>query len=113
MALITDAAAGTATIYTDTTTGAVTLLRSARALAGRRLRRRGVRGRHDRGPEIARNIVVHAGSGEMVFTAVQGAGCRGIEVVAQGTGPDVPTAMRDGTFPPRADWASGSPAPAA
>jgi serine/threonine-protein kinase RsbT len=49
--------------------------------------------------EIARNIVVHAGEGELVFDAVEDHGRRGIVVVARDEHPgiaDVEQAMQDG-----------------
>jgi serine/threonine-protein kinase RsbT len=49
--------------------------------------------------EIARNIVVYASHGEMVFDLVQDGGRRGISVVGRDTGPGIPDiaqAMRDG-----------------
>jgi serine/threonine-protein kinase RsbT len=49
--------------------------------------------------EIARNIVVHAGSGEIVFGAVADATRQGVIVTARDTGsgiPDIEQAMQDG-----------------
>lgn len=49
--------------------------------------------------EIARNIIVHAGSGEMSFAAAGDARRRGVVVVARDRGPgisDVAQAMQDG-----------------
>lgn len=49
--------------------------------------------------ELARNIVVYAGSGEVVVATVRSGGRRGIEVVARDEGPgiqDVALAMQDG-----------------
>jgi serine/threonine-protein kinase RsbT len=49
--------------------------------------------------EIARNILVHAGSGEMSFVAATRAPRRGIVVVARDWGPgiaDIAQAMKDG-----------------
>jgi serine/threonine-protein kinase RsbT len=49
--------------------------------------------------EIARNIVVHAGAGEIVLDVEHGSGQRGILVVARDAGPGIPDleqAMEDG-----------------
>jgi serine/threonine-protein kinase RsbT len=49
--------------------------------------------------EIARNIVVHAGSGEIVFGLVVEALRRGVVVIARDAGPGIPNieqAMQDG-----------------
>jgi serine/threonine-protein kinase RsbT len=49
--------------------------------------------------EVARNIVVYADHGEIVLSAVQRAGQRGILVIARDEGPGIPDierAMRDG-----------------
>lgn len=49
--------------------------------------------------EIARNIVVYATPGEMVFEAVDDRGRRGIMIIGRDTGPGIPDitrAMRDG-----------------
>ncbi len=49
--------------------------------------------------EIARNIVVYAGRGEVVLTPVEDHGCRGVMVVARDEGPGIANpelAMRDG-----------------
>ena len=49
--------------------------------------------------EIARNIVTYADRGEMIFSALQEDGRRGILVVARDSGPGIPDieqAMRDG-----------------
>ncbi len=49
--------------------------------------------------ELARNIIVYAGSGEVVLAVVRSGGRRGIEVVARDDGPgiaDVSLAMQDG-----------------
>ncbi|HEX3594640.1 MAG TPA: anti-sigma regulatory factor [Polyangiaceae bacterium] len=49
--------------------------------------------------EIARNIVVHAGTGELLFGATDNGGRRGVVVLARDHGPgiaDVFEAMRDG-----------------
>src|SRR5258708_6620619 len=49
--------------------------------------------------EIARNIVIHAGSGEIIFGAVANATKRGVIVTARDTGsgiPDIEQAMQDG-----------------
>ena len=49
--------------------------------------------------EIARNIVVHAGGGEILFERVVDAPRRGVVVIARDTGPGIPDveqAMQDG-----------------
>ncbi len=49
--------------------------------------------------EVARNIVVYAGRGEVVLTALEDHGRRGVMVVARDEGPGIPNpelAMRDG-----------------
>lgn len=49
--------------------------------------------------EVARNIVVHAGAGELLLEAVEDRGRRGVSVVARDEGPGIPdveAAMRDG-----------------
>jgi len=49
--------------------------------------------------EIARNIVAHAGDGEMAMTIVEQAGRRGVMIVARDTGPgidDIERALEDG-----------------
>jgi len=49
--------------------------------------------------EVSRNIVVHAGAGEVILTAVIERGRRGVAVVARDDHPgieDVEAAMRDG-----------------
>ncbi len=49
--------------------------------------------------EVARNIVVHAGRGEMEITATQSGKRRGVVVVARDEGPGIPNieqAMQDG-----------------
>jgi serine/threonine-protein kinase RsbT len=49
--------------------------------------------------ELARNIVVHAGSGEIFFSPVADASRRGLIVTARDSGPGIPDieeAMRDG-----------------
>lgn len=49
--------------------------------------------------EVARNIVVYANRGEIVLSAEQRGGRRGVLVVARDQGPgipDIPRAMRDG-----------------
>jgi serine/threonine-protein kinase RsbT len=49
--------------------------------------------------EIARNIVVYAGTGEMRFRIVEGRGRSGLEIVAEDNGPGIPDiekAMQDG-----------------
>lgn len=49
--------------------------------------------------EVARNIVSHAGRGEVVISAVDGDGRAGIEVTASDDGPgiaDIDRAMQDG-----------------
>jgi serine/threonine-protein kinase RsbT len=49
--------------------------------------------------EIARNILVHAGSGEILFGAVGNPSKRGVIVIARDTGPGIPhieQAMQDG-----------------
>jgi serine/threonine-protein kinase RsbT len=49
--------------------------------------------------EIARNIVVYAGRGEMTLAVLNGDGRRGIEVVARDSGPGIPDieqALKDG-----------------
>ena len=49
--------------------------------------------------EIARNIVAHAGDGEMAMTIVEQAGRRGVMLVARDTGPgidDIERALEDG-----------------
>jgi serine/threonine-protein kinase RsbT len=49
--------------------------------------------------EIARNIVVYAGRGEIILSAVADGGRQGINVVAQDSGPGIPNieqAMQDG-----------------
>jgi len=49
--------------------------------------------------EIARNIVVHAGSGEILFGLIADAPRRGVVVIARDTGPGIPDveqAMQDG-----------------
>lgn len=49
--------------------------------------------------ELARNIVLYAGRGEMVLSVVQSAGRQGVEVVARDQGPgiaDVDRALQDG-----------------
>jgi serine/threonine-protein kinase RsbT len=49
--------------------------------------------------EIARNIVVHAGSGEILFGLIVDAPRRGVIVTARDTGPGIPRieqAMQDG-----------------
>jgi serine/threonine-protein kinase RsbT len=49
--------------------------------------------------EIARNIVAHAGDGEMAMTIVEEDGRRGLMIVARDSGPgidDIPQALEDG-----------------
>jgi serine/threonine-protein kinase RsbT len=49
--------------------------------------------------EVARNIVVYASRGEIILSAVQSEGRRGVLVVARDQGPGIPDierAMRDG-----------------
>jgi serine/threonine-protein kinase RsbT len=49
--------------------------------------------------EIARNIVVHAGDGEMAMTIVEETGRRGVMIVARDRGPgidDIARALEDG-----------------
>jgi serine/threonine-protein kinase RsbT len=49
--------------------------------------------------EVGRNIVVHAGSGEIVLSELHDDGVSGLEVVARDSGPgmsDVDAALRDG-----------------
>jgi serine/threonine-protein kinase RsbT len=49
--------------------------------------------------EIARNVIVHAGRGELVLGVVHNGGRVGIEAVARDDGPGIPSledAMRDG-----------------
>ena len=49
--------------------------------------------------EIARNIVIHAGGGRISFSIVESLPHRGLQVVAEDTGPgiaDVALAMQDG-----------------
>jgi serine/threonine-protein kinase RsbT len=49
--------------------------------------------------EVARNIVSHAGEGEVVITVIEGEGPGAIEVVARDDGPgiaDIERAMQDG-----------------
>jgi serine/threonine-protein kinase RsbT len=49
--------------------------------------------------EVGRNILIHAGSGEIVLTALHDDGRSGLEVVARDSGPgisDVDAALRDG-----------------
>ena len=49
--------------------------------------------------EVGRNILVHAGSGEIILNAVHDNGRSGLEVIARDSGPgisDVAAALRDG-----------------
>lgn len=49
--------------------------------------------------EVGRNILVHAGSGEIVLAPLHDDGRRGLEVIARDSGPgisDVDAALRDG-----------------
>jgi serine/threonine-protein kinase RsbT len=49
--------------------------------------------------EVGRNILIHAGSGEIVLSALHDDGRSGLEVVARDSGPgisDVDAALRDG-----------------
>lgn len=49
--------------------------------------------------EVAWNIIVHAGNGELLFGAIVSAAGRGVVVIARDAGPgiaDIPQAMQDG-----------------
>lgn len=49
--------------------------------------------------EVAWNIIVHAGNGELLFGAIVNAAGRGVVVIARDAGPgiaDIPQAMQDG-----------------
>jgi serine/threonine-protein kinase RsbT len=62
--------------------------------------------------EIARNVIVHAGSGEVILTTEERAGGRGVVVTVLDAGPgirDIDEAMRDG-FSTRGSLGIGLPA---
>jgi len=74
--------------------------RRARELASRQgLSEAGVEALATAVTEIARNIVVHAGGGEILFGRVVDGPRRGVVVIARDTGPGIPDveqAMQDG-----------------
>ena len=49
--------------------------------------------------ELARNIFLHAGKGELIFRLIEGENGKGIEIIAEDNGPgiaDIATALKDG-----------------